>query len=79
MTRFQEALAGMQELREAVAVQTMMAFHWRELVAAAAAVEMRMQVSQLMVAAAPAVVAMETAAVVVVVALMAVLRVEPEA
>ena len=78
MTSLQEALAGMQELLEAVAVQTMMALHWKELVAAAAA-EIRMQISQRMVLAAPVAVAMETAAVVAVVALMAVLRVEPEA
>ncbi len=63
----------------AAAVRTMTAFHWRELVAEVAAVEMRMQVSQRMVLAAALAVAMEMAAVVAVVALMAVLRVEPEA
>ncbi len=46
MTRFQEVLAGIQELMEAVAVQTMMPPHRRELVAAAAVVEIRMLVTQ---------------------------------
>ena len=79
MTRFPEGRAEIRERMAGAAVPTMMAFHPRELAAAAAAADIPMGAPQLMVLAAVPAAAMEMAAAVVVAALTLRLWVEPEA